>query len=124
MHLYNLKKLKTSKTDTFAKNALMIFGNNGNIWQGKILSKCSKNFDVVLIKLKPGEQIKPHKHTTSEEISFILKGSGIITEGTQTKKVKSNDIIYLANNLKHSFKAGRSGLEWLDFHAPGMSDRS
>lgn len=123
MHLYNLKKLKTNKTDNYAKNALMIFGNQKNIWQGKILNKCSKNFDVVLIKLKPDEQIKPHKHTASEEVSFILKGSGIITEETQTKKVKPNDIIYLKNNLKHSFKAGRSGLEWLDFHAPGMTDR-
>lgn len=124
MKLYNLHHIKTQSGDSYVKDAVMIFGNKKNVWQGKILEQCAENMDAILLHLKADEEIKSHHHGESEEIIYILKGEGIITqENSEILNVKDGDLVFLEKNIRHSIKGGKAELSCLCFHAPAMNFR-
>ncbi|MBI2436892.1 MAG: hypothetical protein HYV41_04090 [Candidatus Magasanikbacteria bacterium] len=89
---HSLNNVKGEKNDAYVSDAVMIFADEQNLFEGTILEKCSNHIDVILINLKPGESIKEHKHITSEEIVQVLEGSGQITQGQVVKDVVAQDI--------------------------------
>jgi len=124
MKIFNLHNIKAQKGDSFAKDAVMIFGNQKNAWQGEVLETCTENIDAVLLHLKNKEEIKLHHHGDSEEIIYILKGEGIILqENSKKQNVKEGDLIFLEKNIRHSIKGSNAGLSCLCFHAPAMNFR-
>ena len=124
MKIYNINSFKTTKkSDRYVKNALMIFGDNNNIWEGDMKYKCTNHCDVVLLKLNSGEIIPNHLHSNSEETALILAGDGLISQNKRQKKVKKNDLVFLENNLSHNYIAGEKGMDLLVFHSPPMRDR-
>lgn len=52
----------------------------------------------------PGAIIETHSHDYHEQIYFILKGSGIITIGNESEKVREGDAIYVPTNTPHGFR--------------------
>jgi uncharacterized cupin superfamily protein len=67
------------------------------------------------VRVAPGKlPTPPHSHGASEEIFFVLDGSGLAWQDEQVHEVRPGDcVIYRANELEHTFAAGPDGLEYL-----------
>lgn len=120
---YNINEIKGGKNDAYVSDAVMIYADENNLFEGTILEKCAHDIDVIMINLKANEKIKQHRHSTSEEIVLILIGEGKISEDDKNINVKKGDIIFLEKNKKHGFEAGDIGLKLLAFHGPPMHER-
>jgi uncharacterized cupin superfamily protein len=67
--------------------------------------------------LAPGERPMPlHAHADEEEILFVLRGSGVITDGKRTWPITAGDtVVWHADGAPHTFVAGDGGLSALIF---------
>lgn len=73
----------------------------------------------------PGEGLKFHLHPESEEIYFIVKGSGTVYLGEEKKpiNVEPNTAIYIPPNTIHGVKnTGSEKLVIAFFVAPGREE--
>ena len=52
--------------------------------------------------LDPGEELSSHEHRESEEIFFILAGSGVMTVGTQDSVVEAGSLVFVPQGAAHS----------------------
>ena len=58
----------------------------------------------------------PHSHSASEEVYFVLDGSGLAWQDGAVHEVRRRDcIIQRANEFEHTFVAGPDGLDYLVF---------
>lgn len=54
------------------------------------------------ITLKPGSGIGTHQHLTEDEVYFILRGEGLLNDGTTQTRVKTGDSILTGRGESHS----------------------
>jgi len=54
--------------------------------------------------LPPGCAVTPHHHLETEEIYYILTGSGLMTVGDETEQVRAGDAVFVPRGLSHSLK--------------------
>src|SRR5689334_13086605 len=52
--------------------------------------------------LPPGHAVVPHHHRETEEIYYILEGSGEMRVGDETAAVAAGDAVYIPRNSVHS----------------------
>jgi uncharacterized cupin superfamily protein len=58
----------------------------------------------------------PHSHTASEEIFYVLAGSGLSWQDEQAYEVRAGDcIVHLADHEEHTLRGGPDGLDALVF---------
>lgn len=58
----------------------------------------------------------PHSHSVSEELYFVLAGSGLAWQDGDVHEVRPLDcVIHRPNEMEHTFLAGPDGLEYLVF---------
>jgi uncharacterized cupin superfamily protein len=58
----------------------------------------------------------PHSHGASEEVYFVLSGSGLAWQDGDVHEVRAGDcVIHVADRFEHTFVAGDDGLEYLVF---------
>jgi uncharacterized cupin superfamily protein len=56
----------------------------------------------------------PHSHGASEEIYYVLGGSGLAWQDEAVHEVRAGDcVVHRADELEHTFRAGQDGLELL-----------
>jgi mannose-6-phosphate isomerase-like protein (cupin superfamily) len=70
---------------------------------------------------EPGERCAPHHHPESEEFNFIVKGSGIVIDGTNKKesRFKLHDFIFIPEGVEHvHYNDGNEPLLLLFAYAP------
>src|SRR5919199_4302385 len=69
------------------------------------------------VRVAPGKlPTPPHSHGASEEIYYVLGGSGLVWQDGDVHEVRPRDcVIQRANELEHTFIAGADGLEYLVF---------
>jgi uncharacterized cupin superfamily protein len=69
------------------------------------------------IRVAPGKlPTPPHSHGASEEVYFVLAGSGLAWQDGDVHEVRPRDcVIHRANHFEHTFVAGPEGLELLVF---------
>jgi uncharacterized cupin superfamily protein len=67
------------------------------------------------VRVAPGKlPTPPHSHGASEEVFFVLAGSGLAWQDEQVHEVRPGDcVIHRANALEHTFIAGPEGLDYL-----------
>jgi uncharacterized cupin superfamily protein len=67
------------------------------------------------IRVAPGKlPTPPHSHGASEEVYFVLAGSGLAWQDEQVHEVRPRDcVIHRADEHEHTFVAGPQGLEFL-----------
>ena len=72
-------------------------------------------FNRVLVE--PGRlSTPPHSHGLSEEITFVLAGSGLLWQDEAVCEVGPGDtIVQVADHFEHTFKGGPDGLEYVVF---------
>ncbi len=77
----------------------------------------TKGIGVNRVRIDPGRlSTPPHSHAASEEIFFVLSGSGLLWQDEQVCEVGEGDtIVHLANREEHTIRAGPDGLEYVVF---------
>ena len=69
------------------------------------------------VRVAPGKlPTPPHSHGASEEVYFILGGSGLAWQDGDVHEVRARDfVVQRADHFEHTFVAGPDGLELLVF---------
>jgi uncharacterized cupin superfamily protein len=69
------------------------------------------------VRVEPGRlPTPPHSHGRSEEIYFVLAGSGLLWQDEHVCEVRAGDtVVQVADHFEHTFKGGPDGLEYLVF---------
>jgi uncharacterized cupin superfamily protein len=84
-------------------------------WQRLGGAAGTEGVGVNRVRVAPGMlPTPPHSHGASEEIFFILGGSGLAWQDGSVHDVRAGDcIVYRANELEHTFRAGADGLDYI-----------
>ena len=72
---------------------------------------------VSRVRVEPGKlPTPPHSHGASEELYFVLAGSGLAWQDGEVHEVRPHDcVVHRADEMEHTFVAGPDGLELLVF---------
>jgi len=89
----------------------------GATWQHLGDAAGTKGVGVNRIRIDPGKlPTPPHGHARSEEIYFVLEGSGLAWQDEEVCEVRAGDtIVQVADHYEHTFRAGPDGLDLLVF---------
>ncbi len=86
-------------------------------WQPVGDAAGTRGVGVNRVRVEPGSlPTPPHSHGASEELYFILGGSGLAWQDGQVHEVRPLDcVIHRPDEMEHTFVAGPDGLEYLVF---------
>ena len=92
-------------------------GEMDAIWQRLGDAAGTKGVGLNRVRVAPGKlPTPPHSHGASEEIFYVLDGSGLAWQDDRVHEVRPGDcVIHRANELEHTFVAGPNGLDLLAF---------
>jgi uncharacterized cupin superfamily protein len=84
-------------------------------WQRLGDAASTQTVAVNRVQVAPGMlPTPPHSHGASEEIFFVLGGSGLAWQDEAVCEVEAGDcVVHRANELEHTFRAGPDGLEYI-----------
>jgi uncharacterized cupin superfamily protein len=86
-------------------------------WQRLGNAAGTRGVGVSRVRVAPGKlPTPPHSHTASEELYFVLAGSGLAWQDGDVHEVRPLDcVIQRPDAMEHTFVAGPEGLEFLVF---------
>jgi uncharacterized cupin superfamily protein len=86
-------------------------------WQRLGDAAGARGIGVNRVRVDPGRlSTPPHSHGLSEEIFFVLGGSGLLWQDEAVCQVRAGDtIVQLADREEHTLRAGPDGLDYLVF---------
>jgi uncharacterized cupin superfamily protein len=86
-------------------------------WQRLGHAAGTRAVGVNRVRVEPGKlPTPPHSHGASEELYFVLAGSGLAWQDGEVHEVRPLDcVIHRGNEMEHTFVAGPEGLEYLVF---------
>jgi uncharacterized cupin superfamily protein len=86
-------------------------------WQRLGEAAGTKGVGVNLLRVAPGKlPTPPHSHGASEEVYYVLGGSGLAWQDGRVHEVRPGDcIIQRATEHEHTFIAGPEGLQYIVF---------
>jgi uncharacterized cupin superfamily protein len=86
-------------------------------WQPVGDAAGTRGVGVHRVRVAPGRlPTPPHSHSASEELFFVLAGSGLAWQDGDVHEVRPLDcVIHRPNEADHTFVAGPEGLEYLVF---------
>jgi uncharacterized cupin superfamily protein len=86
-------------------------------WQRLGDAAGTKHVGVNRVRVAPGKlPTPPHSHGASEEVYYVLGGSGLAWQDGAVHEVRPRDcVIHRANQFEHTFVAGPDGLDFLAF---------
>jgi uncharacterized cupin superfamily protein len=86
-------------------------------WQRLGDAAGAKGLGLNRVRVEPGRlPTPPHSHGRSEEIYYVLGGSGLLWQDEAVCEVHPGDtIVQVADHYEHTLKGGPEGLEYLVF---------
>jgi uncharacterized cupin superfamily protein len=92
-------------------------GPMGATWQRLGDAAGAAGFGLNRVRVEPGRlPTPPHSHGQSEEIYYVLGGSGLLWQDEAVCEVGPGDtIVQVADHYEHTFKGGPDGLDYLVF---------
>jgi len=112
MEIKSVKDIKSYITKDNSKIKEIFHPNNSPI----------KSMSLAEATVLPGKTTKYHYHKKSDEIYFILQGTGILEIEGKKKKVRENDCILIRAGNRHRIKnIGKNQLKILCFESPAYS---
>jgi uncharacterized cupin superfamily protein len=100
-------------------------GEMDGTWQALGDAAGTRGVGVNRVRVAPGKlPTPPHTHGASEELFFVLAGSGLAWQDGKVHEVRPLDcVIHRARETEHTFVAGPDGLEYIVFgtrHRPEL----
>jgi mannose-6-phosphate isomerase-like protein (cupin superfamily) len=80
-----------------------------------------EGFSVAEADVGAGMETEAHLHKTSQEIYYILEGTGTMQLDDQPFEVKAGDSILIPPGTPHNVKAGENGIRILCICCPAYS---
>jgi mannose-6-phosphate isomerase-like protein (cupin superfamily) len=112
MEVKNAKNIKAFITKDKSEIKEIFHPNNSKI----------KTISLAEATVYPGDTTEYHYHEKSDEIYFILQGTGILEIEGEKKKVRENDCILISSKNKHKIKnIGKVPLKILCLSIPPYS---
>jgi mannose-6-phosphate isomerase-like protein (cupin superfamily) len=65
----------------------------------------SDRMRLIIIYMEKNQKLTPHLHENSEELFFVVSGSGIIYVDDEAIDVKEGDMVHVVNNTMHSIES-------------------
>jgi uncharacterized cupin superfamily protein len=92
-------------------------GEMDAVWQWLGNAAGTRGAGVNRVRVEPGKlPTPPHSHAASEELYFVLAGSGLAWQDGQVHEVRPLDcVVQRPDQMEHTFVAGPDGLEYLVF---------
>ena len=92
-------------------------GEMDAVWQRLGDAAGTRGVGVNRVRVAPGRlPTPPHSHGASEEVYFVLDGSGLAWQDDEVHEVRPRDcVIHRPDEHEHTFVAGADGLEYLVF---------
>jgi uncharacterized cupin superfamily protein len=92
-------------------------GEMDAVWQSVGAAAGTRGVGVNRVRVEPGKlPTPPHSHGASEEVFFILAGSGLAWQDGEVHEVRPLDcVIQRPDEMEHTFVAGPDGLEYIVF---------
>jgi uncharacterized cupin superfamily protein len=86
-------------------------------WQRLGDAAGAKGIGLNRVRVDPGRlSTPPHSHGLSEEIFYVLGGSGLLWQDEAVCEVRAGDtVVEVANQFEHTFRGGPDGLDYLVF---------
>jgi uncharacterized cupin superfamily protein len=86
-------------------------------WQFLARAAGSQTVGMNRVRVAPGKlPTPPHSHGASEELYYVLGGSGLAWQDEQVHEVRAGDcVVHRADEHEHTFVAGDGGLDYLVF---------
>ena len=90
-------------------------GEMAATWQGLAAAAGARGVGVNRVRVEPKMlSTPPHSHRASEELFFVLGGSGLAWQDGAAYEVRAGDcVVHVANRFEHTMRAGPDGLEYL-----------
>lgn len=83
-------------------------------------NSCIRNQSLAEARIAPGQATTPHYHPETEEIYYVLEGSGEMRIGVETSPVRPGDAIAIPPGAVHQIRnTGGGQLRILCCCAPG-----
>jgi uncharacterized cupin superfamily protein len=84
-------------------------------WQPLARVAGAKGVGVNRVRVEPGKlPTPPHSHGASEELYYVLDGSGLAWQDEEVYEVRAGHcVVQRANEREHTFRAGPDGLDFL-----------
>jgi uncharacterized cupin superfamily protein len=92
-------------------------GEMDAVWQRLGAAAGTSGVGLNRVRVEPGKlSTPPHSHSASEEVFFILSGSGLAWQDGDVHEIRAGDcVVYEADHYEHTFIAGPEGLEYLAY---------
>ena len=92
-------------------------GEMDAVWQRLGSHAGTVRVGVSRVRVAPGMlPTPPHSHAASEEIYFVLAGTGLAWQDEAVHEVRPGDcVVQVADHFEHTFRAGPEGLELVVF---------
>ncbi len=86
-------------------------------WQSLGDAAGTRGVGVNRVRIEPGKlPTPPHSHGASEELYFVLAGSGLAWQDGEVHEIRPLDcVIHRPDEMEHTFVAGPDGLEYIVF---------
>jgi quercetin dioxygenase-like cupin family protein len=82
----------------------------------------ARNQSLAEATLAPGQATQRHYHRASEELYYLLEGSGEMEIDGDRREVASGDAILIPPGAWHQIRAGADGVRFLCCCAPPYTD--
>lgn len=100
----------------FHENIAYMAGENTNFRQVVYTGEYSQ---MVLMSLRPGEEIGEEVHEMVDQILFFAEGEGEAIVSGETKEVEAGDAVFVPAGTKHNFKnTGSEDLKIYTIYSP------
>jgi quercetin dioxygenase-like cupin family protein len=70
----------------------------------------ARNVSLSYIKFRPGAEFPQHEHDNSEDVFYVVEGSGWFKEGDKLTAINKGDVIYVPVGDFHGTIAGQQGM--------------
>ena len=81
-------------------------------------SSPAKDISVAEACVGPGEETQRHEHRRSQEIYYVIEGSGTMGLGQDSFEIKAGDAIFITPGAPHNIRAGLEGIRILCICSP------
>ena len=68
----------------------------------------AERLDCVMVELPPGTRSRGHKHSTGEELYFVVSGIGIIHLGLDVQAVSGGYVVHIPPGVYHMIENSSS----------------
>lgn len=78
----------------------------------------AQHLAVNYTRYEPSAEFPQHVHEGSEDVLFVVTGSGWLKEGERTTPIAAGDVIFVRPDEPHGVVAGSTGMAILGCQAP------